>query len=133
MSQALLDDAPISINIALQGEPGTFNAADMIVIQARFGGLRGRHFDESFSIDQHICGDEGLGPGGFSAAWRGWPELAAVLNTVTHEAPAAKVVLLSAPLALYYRCARAYAPSLDIVGLCDCLGRRCAIWRQDAR
>lgn len=110
---------PITTSIALHGDSHIFVNADLIIIQARFGGLEGREFDESFSLDFHICGDEGLGPGGFSAAWRGWPQLANILQEIAGQNPNAKVVLLSAPLPLYCRCAREQFPSLDLVGLCE--------------
>jgi 6-phospho-beta-glucosidase len=110
----------ISVSSALQHEAELYCDADLIIIQARFGGLQGREFDESFSLDFDICGDEGLGPGGLSAAWRGWPQMAETLEKIENEAPPfAKIVLLSAPLALYTRCAKICFPNLDVVGLCE--------------
>ena len=49
--------------------------SDVVLIQTRIGGYAARAFDESFSLPYGVPGDEGLGPGGLSAAYRSWPQM----------------------------------------------------------
>ena len=67
-------------------EPDALRAAltssDIVLVQMRCGGYEGRAFDESFPLRYGMCGDEGLGPGGLSAAWRSWPELRVALDAI---------------------------------------------------
>jgi 6-phospho-beta-glucosidase len=91
----------------------------VVVIQIRYGGLQGREFDERFSLPLGICGDEGLGPGGFSAAWRAWPPLERLLGCVARESPGAEVILLTSPCSLLTRLARLRWPELSVRALCE--------------
>jgi 6-phospho-beta-glucosidase len=93
--------------------------ADVVILQARYGGYDARARDESFPLRHGLCGDEGLGPGGFAAAWRSWPELSRALEEIQTRAPRAKVLLMTAPLSLLVRCAISAFPSLDVVGICE--------------
>lgn len=90
-----------------------------IVIQIRYGGLKGREFDESFPLQFGVCGDEGLGPGGFSSAWRSWPELNKLLALIQRVNPHAQVLLLTSPCSLLTRLARICWPDLCVRALCE--------------
>jgi 6-phospho-beta-glucosidase len=93
--------------------------ADVVVIQIRYGGLRGREFDECFPLEFGLCGDEGLGPGGFSAAWRAWPPLERLLGLIERTSPHTQVILLSSPCSLLTRLARLRWPNLWVRALCE--------------
>jgi len=93
--------------------------ADVILVQARFGGLAGRRFDETFPIKYGLCGDEGLGPGGLSAAWRAWPPLAEFLDVVSETCPEALVLLLTSPVGLLTSAAGRVYPQLSVFGICE--------------
>ncbi|HEY6486759.1 MAG TPA: hypothetical protein VIX83_10285 [Candidatus Cybelea sp.] len=95
--------------------PGT----DIVILQARYGGYDARARDESFPLRHGLCGDEGLGPGGFAAAWRSWPQLSRALEEIHVRCPRAKILLMTAPLSLLVRCATSAFPSLDVVGICE--------------
>jgi 6-phospho-beta-glucosidase len=95
------------------------SGADVVILQARYGGYDARARDESFPLRHGLCGDEGLGAGGFAAAWRSWPALSHALEQIQRRSPRAKVLLMTAPLSLLVRCAAGKFPSLDLVGICE--------------
>ncbi len=103
---------PAGLRSAVDGAQG-------IVIQCRYGGLEARDFDESFPLEFGICGDEGLGPGGLSAAWRSWPDLSATLKIITEVNPAATVLLLTSPAGLLTRLAALEYPMLRLKAFCE--------------
>lgn len=96
--------------------------SDVVLIQARIGGYAGRAFDESFSLHLGIPGDEGLGPGGLSAAYRSWPEMRELFEQVRAFAPRAQVILLSSPVSLLVRLAALALPGWPLVGTCELPG-----------
>lgn len=93
--------------------------ASAILIQIRYGGLAGREFDESFPVGFGICGDEGLGPGGLSSAWRTWPQLNELLGLVERVTTRAEVLLLTSPTGLLTRLAAIARPALRIHAICE--------------
>ena len=101
-----------SLHLALQD-------ADVVVIQIRYGGLEGRDFDEQFPLAFGICGDEGLGPGGLSAAWRSWLSLKDLLGSVQRCSPHAMILLLTSPVSLLTRLALSAYPELRLFGICE--------------
>lgn len=103
---------PSELTSALRG-------ADLVLIQIRCGGYQGRHFDETFPLRYGLCGDEGLGPGGLSAAWRGWPTMNYILSTIASVCPQTSVVMLSSPVTLFVRAARRLYPALNTFGICE--------------
>lgn len=102
-----------------KGINAAFRGADLILVQARYGGYTARHHDERFPLAQDVPGDEGLGPGGLASAWRSWPHINALLKLVERQAPAADVVLLTAPLGILTRSALHRFPRLRVAGLCE--------------
>ncbi|MFI5388767.1 MAG: hypothetical protein ACHQY2_03530 [Candidatus Eremiobacterales bacterium] len=92
---------------------------DAILIQVRCGGYAGRARDEMFPLPFGIPGDEGIGPGGLSAAWRSWPPLCDILATVKETCPRAVVLMMTSPVSLLVRCARTAFPALRTVGICE--------------
>ncbi len=96
--------------------------SNVVLVQARIGGYAARAFDESFSIPFGVPGDEGLGPGGLSAAYRSWPLMRNYFGRLRAIAPAAQVILLSAPLSLLVRLAALAFPGWPLVGTCELPG-----------
>jgi 6-phospho-beta-glucosidase len=95
------------------------DGADVILLQARYGGYEGRARDETFPLKYGICGDEGLGPGGLAAGWRAWPELSALYQTIREATPNAIVLMMTSPVGLLVRCARECYPEINTVGICE--------------
>jgi len=121
-ARLLADGLPITIEAAGFSSlelSAALGGADVILVQVRFGGYEGRHFDESFPLDFGLCGDEGLGPGGLSAAWRSWPGMKEVLATIAVTCPAALVLILSSPVGLMVGLARLHFPALRTYGICE--------------
>lgn len=113
----ILSDGAISPECTT--EMAGLDDAELVILQARYGGYSGRARDEAFPLRHDLCGDEGLGPGGLAAAWRSWPHLSNTLENITQRCPRAKVLLMTAPLSLLVRCATAGFRELDVVGICE--------------
>src|SRR4051812_811323 len=92
------------------GLAGALAGSHAVLIQIRPGGYAGRQFDETFPLSRGVPGDEGLGPGGLSAAWRGWPVIREVLACVRAVAPNACTILLTSPGSLLIRLAAGEFP-----------------------
>jgi 6-phospho-beta-glucosidase len=95
------------------------HGAGVVLIQIRFGGYEGRNFDETFPLHYDLCGDEGLGVGGLSAAWRAWPAMCNLLSTIASVCPDATVLMLSSPLGVFVGAARRLFPALNVYGICE--------------
>lgn len=120
-AKLLVEGHPVSVEtfLADADEEQWLCGADVVLIQARFGGLSGRLYDESFPLRYDLCGDEGLGPGGLSAAWRSWPPLRNLLGAIDRVAPKAFVILLTSPVSILTRLAWATNPGLRVAGICE--------------
>lgn len=121
-AKLLLNDSAISVDysgIQPRELDVALDGADIVLLQIRVGGYAGRDFDESFPLKYHVCGDEGLGPGGLSAGWRAWPEIKLLLDRVNAIAPQALLLLLSSPLGILVRAAKQIFPQLKVVGICE--------------
>jgi 6-phospho-beta-glucosidase len=114
----LAPDVPCA-SFAFDDLPLALAGADVVVIQIRVGGYRARAWDERFPHRYDSYGDEGLGAGGLAAAWRTWPVLAPILAAVARTAPAVPVLLLTSPVGILTRAARAAFPKLDVRGICE--------------
>lgn len=93
------------------------DGADHVVLLVRAGGLAARAHDEAFPREFGLVGDEGLGAGGVSNAWRTVPLLSAMAATLRARAPAAAVWNLVAPLGVTTRCL--LDAGCDAVGVCE--------------
>jgi 6-phospho-beta-glucosidase len=93
--------------------------ADVVILQTRVGGYSGREFDETFPLRYGQCGDEGLGLGGLSAAWRSWPEIRPLIKRVSEVAKGALLLILSSPLGILVRAAATICPQVRAVGICE--------------
>jgi 6-phospho-beta-glucosidase len=115
-------EAPISLqscSFARAELASALCGADVVLVQVRFGGYQGRNFDETFPLRYGLCGDEGLGPGGLSAAWRAWPAMRNLLTTVASVCPDAIILMLSSPVGVLVGAARHMFPFMRIYGICE--------------
>jgi len=116
----LLSRGSLEIEAFAKGEwRSALAGSDVVLVQIRVGGYEGRQFDESFPLPFGIPGDEGLGPGGLSAAHRSWPVLRELLQLIRSAAPASRVVLLTSPATLLIRLAAKEFPELNILAVCE--------------
>lgn len=119
-SRMMSDRGDVSIAVSgMQDCRRALESAEVVLIQIRFGGYSGRHFDESFPLSYGMCGDESVGLGGLAAGWRAWPGLAPLLNLTRSVCPGALVVIFSSPVSLLVRIARSVFPDLRSYGLCE--------------
>jgi 6-phospho-beta-glucosidase len=95
------------------------DGADAVLVQIREGGLEARLYDETFPKRYGIPGDEGLGPGGLSAAIRSWPVLRRILSLVNERAPLSLKLLLTSPAGLLVRAAAHEFPGMDLCAICE--------------
>lgn len=118
----LIGEQRIKINAFHMDSKELTNAlkdSELVIIQIRVGGLKGRSFDEEFPLRYGLCGDEGLGPGGLSAAWRAWPSMKKLLSEILSACPEAFVLMLSSPVSIMTRLACCSFPMLRIAGICE--------------
>jgi 6-phospho-beta-glucosidase len=119
-SRILCADSVVTIEgYGFDDWPAAIAGCDIVLIQMRVGGYEGRAFDEHFPIEHGVPGDEGLGPSGISAAYRGWPQLSAWLRHIQEKAPASRVILLSSPGSLLVHLTAAVFPGLVAVHVCE--------------
>lgn len=102
-----------------QSSARVLQGANVVLIQVRIGNMAARTFDESFPLRFDLCGDEGLGPGGVSAAWRSWPAIARWLTAIRRHAPRALVMMMSSPVGILTRAANVEFPELNCLGICE--------------
>lgn len=106
----------VSVGEHVEAEDALAGAA-VVLSQVRVGGLEGRAFDEQFARDLGIPGEETVGPGGFSSAWRTLPVVRELMRRVRETAPDALVLNLTNPASIVHRvCVDA---GLAAITLCD--------------
>jgi len=121
-ARILAGNAPITITTATTTDPrwrDTFLGADVIVLQARIGGYEARLRDETFPLRYGVCGDQDLGPGGISNAWRSWPEIRQFFVEAGLRSPHARFFVLSSPVGILVRLGLLAAPRLRVMGMCE--------------
>jgi 6-phospho-beta-glucosidase len=92
----------VAVSEHTEPESGLQGAA-IVLSQVRVGGLQGRAFDEQFSRDLGIPGEETVGPGGFSSAWRTLAVVRKLAEQVRLVAPDAVVLNLTNPASMVHR------------------------------
>lgn len=103
---------------ATAARPEALRGADVVLIQARVGGLAARVFDETFPHRHGLPGDETMGPGGFANALRTVRGLRPIWDDIASEAPGALVVNLTNPAGIVSAAARR-SSGLSVVSVCD--------------
>jgi 6-phospho-beta-glucosidase len=93
------------------------DGASIVLSQIRVGGLEGRAFDEEFSRDLGVPGEETVGPGGFSSAWRTLPVVRELARRIRRSAPDALVLNLTNPASMVHRVLA--EAGLSAITVCD--------------
>jgi 6-phospho-beta-glucosidase len=121
-AKVLSQGTPIIINHAgtqTSELEAALEGAGLVILQIRVGGYSARDFDETFPLKYGLCGDEGLGIGGLSAAWRAWPRMQPLLHRINSAAPGALLVILSSPVGILVRAAIHVCNQMQVVGICE--------------
>jgi 6-phospho-beta-glucosidase len=100
-----------SLDRALRG-------ADIVLIQARVGGLDARIHDETFPRAFGLPGEETMGPGGFANALRTVPAMTATWERIAEVAGDAFIVNLTNPSGIVTQAATAHT-GVRFVSVCD--------------
>lgn len=91
--------------------------SDVIIGIYRVGGLEQRHFDETFSLDLNVLGQESQGIGGFSSALRNIVVLKQIAPIIQKYAPNALYINITNPSGILT--AAANQLGIKSVGICD--------------
>lgn len=93
--------------------------ARFILTQPRVGGLKGRALDERIPLKYNVIGQETLGPGGLSFAWRTIPVILEIVEEVRRLAPEAWIINYANPAGMVTEAVIRKFPDARFIGLCD--------------
>jgi len=110
-------DPLLTISCTTDAE-AALSGADYVLNQVRVGGLEARAFDESFSHDLGIAGEETVGPGGFANASRTIPVVLEYARLMERVCPAATLLTFANPSSLVHYAVTHYT-RVPTIGLCD--------------
>ena len=108
---------PLKISFETDTRKG-LDGADYVLNQIRVGGYAARAYDERFSKQFGILGEETYGPGGMSNALRTIPVVLEYCREIETVAPQAVVLNLTNPNSYIQYAATRYS-KVNIVGVCD--------------
>ena len=111
------DDPLLTISCTMDVEAALLGA-DYVLNQVRVGGLEARAFDESFSHDLGIAGEETVGPGGFANASRTIPVVLEYAHMMERICPSATLLTFANPSSLVQYAVTHYT-YVPTIGLCD--------------
>lgn len=93
--------------------------ARFILTQPRVGGLPSRALDERIPLSRDVIGQETLGPGGLSFAWRTIPLILEIVAEVQRLAPEAWIINYANPAGMVTEAVIRTYPDARFIGLCD--------------
>lgn len=93
--------------------------ARFILTQPRVGGLKARALDERIPLKHGVIGQETLGPGGMSFAWRTIPLILEIVAEVQRLAPQAWIINYANPAGMVTEAVVRRYPDARFIGLCD--------------
>lgn len=93
--------------------------ARFILTQPRVGGLKARALDERIPLKYGVIGQETLGPGGLSFAWRTIPLVLEIVDEVQRLAPEAWIINYANPAGMVTEAVIRKYPEARFIGLCD--------------
>ncbi|MBI3764209.1 MAG: hypothetical protein HY260_20405 [Chloroflexi bacterium] len=108
---------PLNVSFATDLD-AALDGADFVLNQIRVGGYQMRAFDETFPRDLGLPGEETVGPGGFSLAFRTVPVVLDYCRAIERRAPQAILINLTNPSSLIqYAISR--SSTVKCIGICD--------------
>ena len=93
--------------------------ARFILTQPRVGGLKHRAMDERIPLKYGVIGQETLGPGGLSFAWRTIPVILDIVAQTRELAPEAWIINYANPAGMVTEAVVRQYPDAKFIGLCD--------------
>ncbi|HYG56925.1 MAG TPA: hypothetical protein VD902_02510, partial [Symbiobacteriaceae bacterium] len=95
------------------------SAARFILTQPRVGGFKHRAMDERIPLKYGLIGQETLGAGGLSFAWRTIPLMLEIVEQVRRLAPEAWIINYANPAGMVTEAVIRRFPDARFIGLCD--------------
>ena len=111
------DDPLLTVSCTTDAEVA-LSGTEYVLNQVRVGGLEARAFDESFSHDLGIPGEETVGPGGFANASRTIPVVLEYARLMERICPSATLLTFANPSSLVHYAVTHYT-HVPTIGLCD--------------
>ncbi|BDG59261.1 family 4 glycosyl hydrolase [Caldinitratiruptor microaerophilus] len=93
--------------------------ARFVLAQPRPGGLRHRALDERIPLRHGVIGQETVGPGGLSFAWRSIPVMVEVARQMARLAPGAWLISYTNPAGMVCEALLRVQPGVRFLCLCD--------------
>jgi 6-phospho-beta-glucosidase len=93
--------------------------ARFILTQPRVGGLKHRAMDERIPLKYGVIGQETLGPGGLSFAWRTIPLILEIVAQTRRLSPGAWIINYANPAGMVTEAVIREFPDARFIGLCD--------------
>lgn len=93
--------------------------ARFVLAQPRPGGLRHRALDERIPLRHGVPGQETVGPGGLSFAWRSIPVMVELARQIRRLAPQAWLIAYTNPAGMVCEALLRTSPGLRFLCLCD--------------
>ena len=111
--------APAALPLATATElDGALRGADVIFSALRPGGLNGRVSDERAALGLGVLGQETVGAGGLSSAFRAVPVVSALAHRIAALAPSAWVISMTNPAGIVTE-VMADVLGPRVIGVCD--------------
>jgi 6-phospho-beta-glucosidase len=110
--------AEIRVTATVEREEA-IKGASFILTQPRIGGLKARALDERIPLKYGVIGQETLGPGGLSFAWRTIPLMLEIVAECQRWAPEAWVINYANPAGMVTEAVIQRFPGARYIGLCD--------------
>lgn len=95
------------------------SGARFVLTQPRVGGLKGRALDERIPLKHGLIGQETVGIGGLSFAWRTIPVILEIVEEARRLAPQAWIINYANPAGMVTEAVALKFPDARFIGLCD--------------
>ena len=118
VAQMLAGDDPLLSVTSCTDSEAALAGAEIVINQIRVGGLEARAFDESFSQDLGLPGEETVGPGGFANVSRTIPVVLEYARLMERVCPDATLLTFANPSSVVQYALMRYS-DLYTVGMCD--------------
>ncbi len=118
VARLLAEDDPLLTVGYSTDAAAALEGADFVLNQVRVGGMKARAFDESFSQELGLAGEETVGPGGFANASRTIPVALEYACLIERVAPEALLLTFANPASLVQYAITRYT-QVRVIGLCD--------------
>ncbi|MFZ5815096.1 MAG: 6-phospho-beta-glucosidase [Bacillota bacterium] len=120
LAQGLVRAAEADLRVtATLDRAEAIGGARFILTQPRVGGLKHRALDERIPLKHGVIGQETLGPGGLSFAWRTIPVILEIVEQARQLAPEAWIINYANPAGMVTEAVIQRFPDARFIGLCD--------------